>query len=174
VSTCACLLHRSHFLTLPHHRFLSPFFPSTYKSLFPQLLSFLIYTKPRGVAYPPAAPEPCVGGSIFRFPPCFQLLADSLSQLQNSTGFFSSKCKLFLQNTGGGSLFRLSSFDSRFSSFDVQTFRPSDVPTLDFTLSESSIPLPSFRFLPTGNYGPFLIRKFALFDSYMAGGMFLT
>src|SRR2546423_1001424 len=32
----------------PHHRFLSRLFSSTYKSLFPQLLSFLIYTKPPG------------------------------------------------------------------------------------------------------------------------------
>src|SRR2546421_4892227 len=32
----------------PHHRFLSPLFSSTYKSLFPQLLSFVIYTKPPG------------------------------------------------------------------------------------------------------------------------------
>src|SRR5256885_17145499 len=32
----------------PHHRFLSRLLSSTYKSLFPQLLSFLIYTKPPG------------------------------------------------------------------------------------------------------------------------------
>src|SRR2546423_15488341 len=31
-----------------HHRFLSRLFSSTYKSLFAQLLSFLIYTKPPG------------------------------------------------------------------------------------------------------------------------------
>src|SRR4051812_27605394 len=31
-----------------HHRFLSQLFSSTYKSLFPQLLSFLICTKPPG------------------------------------------------------------------------------------------------------------------------------
>jgi hypothetical protein len=53
VSTRSSLIYRSQFLTLPHHRFLSPSFSSTYKSLFPQLLSFLIYTKPPGV------PTPC-------------------------------------------------------------------------------------------------------------------
>src|SRR2546423_6848685 len=36
----------------PHHRFLSQLFSSTYKSLFPQLLSFLIYTKHPGVGFP--------------------------------------------------------------------------------------------------------------------------
>jgi hypothetical protein len=67
---------------------------------------------------------------------------------------------------------RVSSFAFRVSY--IPTFRRSDVQTLVFTLSDSSFPFLLFRFFPTGNYGPFLIRKFALFDSYMAGGMFLT
>jgi hypothetical protein len=52
VSTRSSLLLRSHFLTLPRHRFLSPSFSSTYKSLSPQPLSFLIYTNPLGVPMP--------------------------------------------------------------------------------------------------------------------------
>src|SRR2546423_10331658 len=40
----------------PHHRFLFRLFSSTYKTLFPQPLSFLIYTKPRGC-----------GGLLFEF-----------------------------------------------------------------------------------------------------------
>src|SRR5260370_27711846 len=32
-----------------HHRFSTPFFPATYKSLFQQLFCFVIYTKPGGV-----------------------------------------------------------------------------------------------------------------------------
>ena len=53
MSTRSSLVHPEPLPTFPHHRFLFPLFPLTYKSLFPQLLSFLIYTNPRGVAYPP-------------------------------------------------------------------------------------------------------------------------
>jgi hypothetical protein len=54
VSLYGSLLSPEPLPTLNHHRFLSRFFSSTYKSLFPQLLSFLIYTKPQG--YPPPIP----------------------------------------------------------------------------------------------------------------------
>jgi hypothetical protein len=145
VSTRSSLTYRSHFLTFPHHRFLPLIFSSTYKSLSPQPLSFLIYTNPRGVAYPPAAPQPCVGGSIFRFPLSFPLFADSLRHLQNSTLVFSNGCGLFRKNAGclprqslasagglqldAGTCRCRASFEFRFSSFAFRLAGRSGVPT---------------------------------------------
>ena len=49
------VLFSTTYKSLPkHHRFLSPVFSSTYKTLFPQILSFHIYTNPPGVTPPPA------------------------------------------------------------------------------------------------------------------------
>src|SRR5882762_2548903 len=47
------LFSRTYELPPPHHRFASLAFSSTYKSLFSQLLSFHIYTKPPGVTHHP-------------------------------------------------------------------------------------------------------------------------
>jgi hypothetical protein len=115
VSLYGSLLFPEPLPTLTHHRFLSRLVSSTYKSPFPQLLSFLIYTKPQG-CHPPAAPELCGGGSIFSFPPSFQPFANSLACSKNPSPSFSAKYELFLQNTGGGVCLRPSS-EFRFSSF---------------------------------------------------------
>jgi hypothetical protein len=49
-SLCSlCLCGESAPSSVRNHRFSKPFVPSTYKSLFPQLFCFLIYTKPPGV-----------------------------------------------------------------------------------------------------------------------------
>jgi hypothetical protein len=87
--------------TLTHHRFLSRSASSTYKSLFPQILCFLIDTKPQGWRTPLAFSADCPL-STAHYPLCFLVLVDSLPQLQNSTPAFSSGCGLFRKKCRGG------------------------------------------------------------------------
>ena len=50
---CPLLFSRTYKSLLPPHRSVCPAFSYSYKSLFPQLLSFHIYTKPPGVTHHP-------------------------------------------------------------------------------------------------------------------------
>ena len=49
---CSLVFSRTYESLFAAHRSASPAFSCSYKSLFPQLLSFHIYTKPPGVAHP--------------------------------------------------------------------------------------------------------------------------
>jgi hypothetical protein len=83
----------------PHHRFSISLFSYSYKSLFPQLPYFHIYTKRPGVlpaAYPACKP---VNRTQTYY---FHTIANSWSSLKKSTPLKSSKSRLFPQNTRGG------------------------------------------------------------------------
>ena len=100
-------------------RFAGPLFPHTYKPLFPQPLSFHMYTKPRGcrgihLVSSPAAPSPAESGclparqaglSVEKRPNSFpdiplRTLEISLPSFATSRPLFSIVCALFLQNRG--------------------------------------------------------------------------
>ena len=84
-------------------RFAGPLFPHTYKSLSPQLLSFHIYTKPRGCRdYAPSSTPRSAGLSVEKSPNSFpdiplRTLEISLLSFATSRPLFSIVCGLFLK-----------------------------------------------------------------------------
>jgi hypothetical protein len=147
---------RSHSSIPPHHRFLSPFLSSAYKSLFPQLLSFLIYTKRPGVPRPQHSqglPSPNVASLLTPHCPLSTLFStvSVLFSLFHPQEFpvtppESMACALFAENTGGGHpLSRRSdaSCASRMGLRDVPTFlgtRHSPLVTRHFPIPPCTIP----------------------------------